>query len=492
MAHHAEDQPEEKQSIMETIVDRIGFARYHIQAYFFFFCSYLAEGAGMVSITFLNYIFMNVVWFKSMDEIGLISTSMFVGCSIGSVSVGYIADHYGRKGCYIMSALICGLIGIISSFAPDIWFLILARGIFGFAFGLMIPAAVAYGTEISPKRYRGIDYINLNFAFISGELIGVAIAASLHVDQVGSENWRMMLVWDGLPSILAAVLFWKFQMESPRFEILRDFDKGLGIYNEMHKKNRGSELQLTQGEREEIVAWVNKQKEKHIEPTVKDLFKNGWWKITLPVWGVSINQCSLYFGNFFILPLVLDALESLEDSKEGKPLVVHHGIHYLQSVYLVLSEIPAQIMVSFLVRSKTFGRRNSLMMVYLCYFFVGLLIYYVPSTINWGSPFLKFLGSAGYSLGGTYVSELYHTKHRSTGIGFFNLWDRLGGIIMPYVMFHGLNIAPTGPYLILAIQALLGFGCCALMAYDTTFRDLDKHHEQKDEGEVEMHEYKKL
>ena len=59
------------------------------------------------------------------------------------------------------------------------------------------------------------------------------------------------------------------------------------------------------------------------------------------------------------------------------------------------------------------------------------------------------------------------------------------------LMLSGLNIGSTGPYLILGIQALITFVFCYLLAYDTTFRDLDKDNEDMSDI-LEMEEYKKF
>ena len=58
-----------------------------------------------------------------------------------------------------------------------------------------------------------------------------------------------------------------------------------------------------------------------------------------------------------------------------------------------------------------------------------------------------------------FTAEVYDTSMRVTGVGFNGSICRLGGIIMPWVVFNSFKISTYGPYLFIGILTM--FSCIA-------------------------------
>ena len=58
-------------------------------------------------------------WSLSARQQGAISTVVFVGTLIGANAFGILADAYGRRSGFFVTALFTFIFGIASSFAPS-------------------------------------------------------------------------------------------------------------------------------------------------------------------------------------------------------------------------------------------------------------------------------------------------------------------------------------------------------------------------------------
>mmetsp|Transcript_17372 Transcript_17372/g.15290 ORF Transcript_17372/g.15290 Transcript_17372/m.15290 type:complete len:188 (+) Transcript_17372:404-967(+) len=183
-------------------------------------------------------------------------SALFAGFFIGSLLSGAIADKYGRKNPFLIYMVLIFITGAASAAAPNFAFLLVTRAMFGLVVGLIAPASASMLTEITPKKLRGINFVIVSSLFTVGELLAVIIAASLKVEERGSEKWRALLIWVSLPAILSLVIGWKFLDESPRYALMKDADKGLNIFRRMFRMNKKAELYVSPSEKEQAEKWV--------------------------------------------------------------------------------------------------------------------------------------------------------------------------------------------------------------------------------------------
>ncbi len=156
------------------------------------------------------------VWNLSVSQIGRIHGAFALGAVLGCIVFGWCADKKGRKTAMAVACISGGTGALLSSIAPNLGLLTIARVISGFGItgALVIEAPFLVEMVPSDKRskYQGI----LGMIAITGVPITATLAKKLLL--INPENWRFVAA---IPSIgiLVGILFWFFVPESPRWLI---------------------------------------------------------------------------------------------------------------------------------------------------------------------------------------------------------------------------------------------------------------------------------
>jgi len=80
-----------------------------------------------------------------------------------------------------------------------------------------------------------------------------------------------------------------------------------------------------------------------------------------------------------------------------------------------------------------------------------------------------------------FVAELYHTKIRTSGIGFAETIGGFGSILMTVVVMSLYHISPYLPYLIFGGFCVIACICTLALGRDTTNQQLDQADEEEEE-----------
>jgi len=145
------------------------------------------------------------------EQESLISTVVFIGMFFGANAWGSVADTYGRKTCIMGSSLTVGISGLLSSFAPNLWLLLVLRVITGFGIG-GIPVLLSVFLEIVPTSSRGM-WGSLIQGFWAVGTLFQCLLAYLTLRSLG---WRWLLGLSSIPLFILAAGFY-FAHESPRW-----------------------------------------------------------------------------------------------------------------------------------------------------------------------------------------------------------------------------------------------------------------------------------
>lgn len=147
---------------------------------------------------------------------GFVVGSVLLGALLGSGVSGRFSDTFGRRKLLIITAIIFLLSTFWSAVAPNLFFLIAARIIVGFAIGIASFVAPLYISEISPPKYRG-TLVSLNQLAIT---LGILISYLTDYALAADEKWRLMLAVGMIPAFgLTIGMF--FLPESPRWMLLK-------------------------------------------------------------------------------------------------------------------------------------------------------------------------------------------------------------------------------------------------------------------------------
>lgn len=170
---------------------------------------------------------------ESPSAQGLAMTIALVGCMIGAMVCGTLADRIGRKKLLIISALVFLYSAITTGTANTFIPFLVARFIGGVGIGVASGLSPMYIAEVSPPAVRG-KLVSLNQmaivlgilgAQITNWLIAEPLSSTLSEDILASWNgqmgWRWMFWAEAFPAA-AFMLCAFFIPESPRWLALKE------------------------------------------------------------------------------------------------------------------------------------------------------------------------------------------------------------------------------------------------------------------------------
>jgi MFS transporter, SP family, xylose:H+ symportor len=166
---------------------------------------------------------------SSAALIGWANSCALVGCLIGSLAAGPLANTAGRSRILLVSAIVFAISSVFTGHAHAFWSFILWRILGGVAIGLSSNVSPLFIAEISPAAIRG-RLVSLNqFAIVVGILLaqivnwaiarpvlaGASNEALLQTWNV-QDGWRWMFYAVAIPAMVFTVAS-IFLPESPRW-----------------------------------------------------------------------------------------------------------------------------------------------------------------------------------------------------------------------------------------------------------------------------------
>ena len=160
---------------------------------------------------------------------GWAMSSALIGCLVGAMASGYLADRFGRKRPLIAAAALFTIAAIGTGAANQFTIFIIFRLIGGLGIGLASAISPMYIAEISPAKMRGrlvsVNQLTIVIGILSAQIINYLIAEKIPegiTDSMilqswnGQTGWRWMF-WAGTAPALMFFIFSFFIPESPRF-----------------------------------------------------------------------------------------------------------------------------------------------------------------------------------------------------------------------------------------------------------------------------------
>ncbi|MBP2134299.1 MFS family permease [Methanomicrobium sp. W14] len=133
---------------------------------------------------------------------GLIGSAAVIGSIIGAAAGGKISDKLGRKAIYIVDLILFLVFSLMTTFAWDIYSLILFRFLLGIGIGADYPICASYVSEFMPAGNRGRMLIGA-FSF---QAVGMFAAAGCGLLILWAYpepvSWRLMLIAGCIPAVL--------------------------------------------------------------------------------------------------------------------------------------------------------------------------------------------------------------------------------------------------------------------------------------------------
>ncbi|XP_059172868.1 organic cation transporter protein-like [Physella acuta] len=373
------------------------------------------------------------------------SMLIYVGSLVGSTLLGLVSDRFGRKLCFLLSVLILLASGLALPWSNVFYVLGILQFLVGGASTGMFASAFVMSLELVTSKHRKIPGLTIQVFFTSGEVI---MAAAFY----GLRDWRWVNVVITAPAAVFLLYYWLVP-ESLRWLItMKKYDQVSKVLARIAATN-GVHLDVDyESSTSDLLQSYETEGEGHTQrvtshDTFLDLFKSrvlclrsfiicfNWLVVNFVFYVFVLNSAHLRAGNVFITFIIGACVEVpahlvsllLVDKVGRKP--VHLG-------YLMLAALTSGAAVG--VSVKVVKVKSELTVTVLA--MVG-----------------KF-GAAG--LMGTsflWMTELWPTSVRSTGLGIGSSCARAGAIVAPYVVGMTTNLGGALPFVTVCGATFLAF-----------------------------------
>jgi len=233
--------------------------------------------------------------FNSDDvSTGFNVASVLLGCALGALLAGPIADHYGRKPIMIITAIVFAISAFGSGISDSSAEFIFYRLLGGLGIGAASVLAPAYIAEVAPAALRGrlatlqqlAIVLGLFAAFLSNYIIATQAGSAEATLLLELPAWRWMFWVELIPAILF-IIGVIFIPESPRYLVAQG---KIAQAKRIFKR-------IDNGTENAQIAAVKKSFEGDKKPNISDLFIAGQKKIHPIIWvGVALSVFQQFVG----------------------------------------------------------------------------------------------------------------------------------------------------------------------------------------------------
>jgi MFS transporter, SP family, arabinose:H+ symporter len=193
-------------------------------------------------------------------SLGWAVSAILIGCGLGALVAGKLADAYGRRFVLKCCAILFAVSAIGVAVATSLPVFVIFRIIGGVGVGAAAMVSPMYVAEITPAQQRGRMVALYQLAIVSGILL--AYFVNYVLDGTGANSWRWMFASQTIP----AVLFWFMLLKVP------DTPRWLVTKNRSQEALAVLERTAGQAYAENEFKQILLSFQKHEKPRVAELF----------------------------------------------------------------------------------------------------------------------------------------------------------------------------------------------------------------------------
>ena len=416
---------------------------------------------GMISQVVLV---LRKIWNLDANTLGLLGSCSTAGVVIGTVSLGYLSDKYGRKKILLWGTFVFTFFTLIGSLMENLAWIITMRFLSGLGAGVVFPLPYLMISELAPAKKRAVLVCICNAilacAYLLPTLAGSWAIKTFSLDYA----WRVPFIIGGIPIVTILILN-KYLPESPRWLMKRGRHDEVRKLVERFEKSAGVEHDDTFID--EIV--LNSLKKMAEEGCVnnnaswKNLFIPPYLSRTLVSWGMFSAGLITWYVIMVYVPTILttygfDPSKSLvlggimaAVSGGGAllmgPLADKYGRKSIWSLYVIISVV--------------------------CLFAMTLIT--SMNTLLFVGAVMSFFGAGIMPVCKLYIAEQYPTELRSLGTGLDEAVSRIiGGVLATYYLAYFVSVGGVNAvFIFMAVTFLIAVIALLVWGRETAGRNVE-------------------
>jgi putative MFS transporter len=184
-------------------LDKARVNRFHVLVTFLSGMGVFLEGYDFTNIA-AALIFLIPYFHLTPFATSMLAISTYLGCVVGALAAGYLADRFGRRHLYMADVIVYAAFGLLSAFAPNYPILFFARVMLGAGIGADQALSFTIIGEFSPKKARGklngSTFILWGLGALSSFLLSYLL-----LPIVGPNTWRVVFAVSAIPALLVLI-----------------------------------------------------------------------------------------------------------------------------------------------------------------------------------------------------------------------------------------------------------------------------------------------
>ncbi|CAK9796056.1 Synaptic vesicle 2-related protein [Anthophora quadrimaculata] len=380
-------------------INTLGFGKFQVKLSLFTGLCWMVDSMEITILSILSPS-LHCDWGITRYQQALTTTVVFLGMMLSSTFWSNLSDRYGSKQSLTLCAILLLYYAFLSAFAPNFLWILLLRGLVGFAIGC-VPQSVTLYAEFLPAKQRAKCVILLDCFWALGACFEVAIALVI----MPTFGWRWLLILSTVPLLVFAIIT-PWLPESTIFDMASGrMDKAVSTLERVARENKKP---LPPGRLVmDRFYQVNHGK-------LKDVLSKEMCRTSTLLWLVWMSTAFCYYGVVLMTTELFhtssEQCSSWENKKEDI-CQLHCRLErsdYIDLLWTTLAEFPGIFSTIFAIEK----------------------IAYV------------------------YTPEVYPTHLRSVGVSTCSAMARIGAMVTPYIAQVFLQWSITGATAIYAITAL--------------------------------------
>ncbi|XP_047479654.1 solute carrier family 22 member 3-like isoform X2 [Penaeus chinensis] len=368
----------------------------------------------------------------------LAQSLFFVGSMVGTPTLGWAADAWGRLPLIVFTNVLGGVAGVVSAFSNSFAMFAALRFLVGFTFEQMLMIGYMLTQEYVSSEYRTVMANAPVMVFLTGSMCGLPWLAWWLAD------WSTFVLVIHAPQFLTIVFLWALP-ESARWLLSRGrVDRTVTILKTVARVNRKP---LTPAVIQGFQDFGEKQrKASHQKVTVLDLFKT-----------------PILRKRFIVLIIMWCTLFVAYDGHTRNTENIGHNV-FVSFTIAGLVELPADFAT--MLATEWLGRRHTTVGSLVLSGLAGLCIAFIPEDDTIAIMVVAFIGrflvTMSMDIGHQYPVEVLPTVARGQGIGAMQTVGFLCGFSSPYIAYLS-KYGPSVPYVVLGVITVAGGFVCLLL-----------------------------